>query len=77
MNTKKQLNAEQLEQAGGGFVVADESQGKYWAVRQNGTILAPAPSEEKAIEYAKSYNVSPKVMTLEEYKEHFGRDFTW
>ena len=71
------LNPDELEQVTGGFVLADKAKGKYCVVRQDGNILAPAPSLEKAIEYAKSYNVSQTVLTPDDYKKRYARDPEW
>ncbi len=78
MNTKKtELTPEQLEAINGGIVVSDRENNKYYMVRQDGSVIAPAPSEEKAQEFIKQYNLSPTVMTPEEYEKHFGRKFEW
>ncbi len=73
----KTLDMEKLEKVNGGFVVGDQKQNKYCVVRQDGTVLVPAPTKEKAIEFAKAYNVSQTVMTSEEYQKHFGRPIEW
>ncbi len=72
-----ELNPEELEQVAGGFVVGDQAQNKYGVIKQDGTLLAPAPSLEKAVEYAKAYNLSTTVLTPEEYKKRFARDMQW
>ncbi|MCR5269381.1 MAG: bacteriocin [Lachnospiraceae bacterium] len=77
MKALNELTEEQLQQISGGYVVADEVNKKYYIVRQDGSVIAPAPSAEKAAEFAKAYNVSKTVMTTEEYKKHFGREFEW
>ena len=76
MDTKK-LNMNEMEKVTGGYVVDNGTGDKFWIVRQDGTVLGYAPTKEKAIEFAKSFNVSTTVMTLEKYKEHFGRDLKW
>ena len=65
-----------LAKASGGVIV-DEGNGKFWVVRQDGTVSAPAPSLEKAIEYAKTLSISTEVLTTEQYKKRFGRDLAW
>ena len=73
----KELSPEQLNEIYGGIVVSDRENNKYYMVKQDGSVIAPAPSEEKAQEFIKFYNMSPSIMTLEEYEEHFGREFKW
>lgn len=77
MKELKELTEEQLEQINGGYVVEDREQNMCYLVRQDGSVIAPAPSVKKAAEFAKAYSVSATVMTTEEYKKHFGRDFEW
>ncbi|MCR5687907.1 MAG: hypothetical protein K6G58_07805 [Lachnospiraceae bacterium] len=74
---KNDLTPEELEQVSGGYVIKDEKMNKYGVLRQDGTLLAPAPTLDKAVEYVKSFHVSPQVMTPEEYKDRFGRDLKW
>ena len=74
----EKLSPEQLEQISGGYIVSDENNNKYYLVKQDGTVLLPAPSKEKALEYAREYDtINSQLMTVEEYKKHFGRDFEW
>lgn len=73
----RELTSEQLKQVNGGYVVSDKENNEYYMVRQDGSVIAPAPSEEKAQEFIKEYDMSPTVMTKEEYKKRFGRDFQW
>ena len=73
----KDIDLKDLEKASGGMVVADAEGEKYWIVRQDGSVVAPAPTLEQAIEFAKALNTSATVMTLSEYKAHFGRDLVW
>lgn len=72
-----ELNPEIMKTANGGLVVNDPEQNKFWIIRQNGTVIAPAPSEELAVEFAKQFGTSPTVITMEEYKARFGRDLVW
>ena len=69
------VNLEQAGQVAGGFVVKNEEKHEYWVVRQDGSKIVPAPSLEEAQKYAKQYNISDKVLTEKEYKQHYGRDF--
>ena len=71
-----EITLDNLEKAGGGVIVA-EGDGRYWVVRQDGSVYAPAPSLEKAKEFAKTLSVSTEVLTKEEYKKRFGRDLVW
>ena len=58
--------------------MVDEGDGKQiWLVRQDGSVIGPAPTVESAKEFAKGFNVSPTVITKEEYKARFGRDLVW
>ena len=77
MDNMRETNLDEMGKVSGGYVVNDAANSKYWIVRQDGSVIAPAPSEEKAIEFAKDFNTSPSVMTMEEYKKHFGRDLVW
>ena len=75
--TMENLNLNEMEAITGGLVVADPEQNKFWIIRQNGTVIAPAPTEELAIEFARQFQTSPTVITKEEYKTRFGRDLVW
>ena len=77
MNNAKEINLNEMEKVSGGYVVNDETNNKYWIVRQDGSVIAPAPSLEKAQEFAKEFQTSPSVMTMDEYKKNFGRDLVW
>ena len=74
---KKELNMEEIEKVSGGYVVDNGTGDKYWVVRQDGSVIAPAPSLENAIDFAKAFGVSATVMTLEEYKNFFGHELKW
>ena len=65
-----------LAKASGGVIV-EEGDGRFWVVRQDGTVYAPAPSLEKAIEYAKTLSISTEVLTKAQYRKRFGRDLQW
>ncbi len=73
----KELNLEAMEKASGGFVVSDSETNKFWIVRQDGSIIGPAPTMEQAIEFAKPFGESTTVLSKEEYKVRFGRDLVW
>ncbi len=77
MNNAREINLNEMEKVNGGYVVNDAANNKFWIVRQDGSVIAPAPSLEKAQEFAKDFHTSPSVMTMEEYKKHFGRDLIW
>ena len=72
----KEISMDDMAKVSGGVIV-EEGDGKYWVVRQDGTVYAPAPSLEKAIEFCKTLSISTEVMTREEYKRRFGRDLVW
>lgn len=72
-----ELNLNEMEKVSGGLVVNDTEENKFWIIRQNGTVIAPAPSLELAIEFAKQFQTSPSVITKEEYKAKFGRELVW
>lgn len=76
-NEKMKLNMEEMEKVSGGYVVEDGTGSKYWVVRQDGKVIGPAPTLDNAIDFAKAFGVSTKVMTLEEYKNFFGHDLKW
>ena len=73
----RKLTLEDMEKVSGGLVVVDDANGKYWVVREDGSVIGPAPDEEHAVGFAKGFNVSPTVITLEQYKKKFGRDLVW
>ncbi len=77
MENKKELNLDQIEKVTGGYVLNDAVNKKYGVIKQDGALVAPAPTLEKAKEYAKAYDVSLTEMTPEQYKEHFGRELKW
>ena len=71
---KKELNLPGMEKVSGGYVVDNGTGDKYWVVRQDGSVIAPAPSLENAIDFAKAFGVSTTVMDRAEYKKRFGRE---
>ena len=71
------LSDSDLKGVSGGVIVAEAGNQKYWLVRQNGTVISPVPTLEKAQEFAKAYGISTKVLTRDEYKAMFGRELTW
>lgn len=66
-----------MEEVSGGVIVDDGDGKKFWLVRQNGTVISPVPSREKAVEFAAAYGISTQIMTKEEYARHFGRALVW
>jgi len=59
-------------------VIVEDNDGKtYWLVRQDGSIISPVPSKEKAIDFAHAYSISTQIMTKEEYASRFGRPLVW
>ncbi len=73
----EELNLNQMKDIGGGYVVLDPKTNKYMIVRQDGSVVAPAPDQETAIRFARQFNTSGTVLTLDEYKKKFGRDLAW
>ena len=73
----KKLDDLELEDVSGGVIVDDGDGKKFWLIRQNGTVISPAPSKEKAVEFAQAYHISTQIMTKEEYARHFGRELVW
>lgn len=76
-NNYKKLDDLDLQEVSGGVIVDDGDGQKFWLVRQDGTVISPVPSKEKAIEFAQAYHISPQIMTKEEYARHFGRELCW
>ena len=72
----EKITLDDLAKATGGVIV-DEGNGKFWVVRQDGTVYAPAPSLEKALEYARTLSISTEILTKDQYKKRFGRDLVW
>ena len=77
MMDAKTMNDQELEAVSGGVIVDDGDGKKFWLVRQDGTVISPVPGREKAIEFAKAYNISTQIMTKEEYARHYGRELAW
>jgi hypothetical protein len=73
----KKLDDLTMEEVSGGVIVDDGDGKKFWLVRQNGTVISPVPSKEKAVEFAAAYGISTQIMTKEEYARHFGRELVW
>lgn len=71
------LDDSELESVSGGIIVDEGDGKKYWLVRQDGTVISPAPGMEKTLEFAKAFSISPQTMTKEEYARHFGRELRW
>ncbi len=77
MADTRKMNDQELEAVSGGVIVDDGDGKKFWLVRQDGTVISPVPGREKAIEFAKAYNISTQIMTKEEYARHYGRELAW
>ena len=73
----KELNDQLAEEISGGVIVDDGDGKKFWLVRQDGTVISPVPGKEKAVDFAKAYNISQQIMTREEYARRFGRELAW
>ena len=73
----KKLTEQEVEGVSGGVIVDDGNGQKFWLVRQDGTVISPVPSREKAVEFAQAYHISTQFMTKEEYARHFGRELAW
>ena len=73
----KELSDQMAEEISGGVIVDDGDGKKFWLVRQDGTVISPVPSKEKAVDFAKAYNISQQIMTKEEYARRFGRELAW
>ncbi|MBR2822642.1 MAG: hypothetical protein IKE24_03015 [Clostridia bacterium] len=74
---RKFISPEETETIQGGVIVDDGDGEKFWLVRQDGTVIAPTPGMEKALEMARTFNISTEVLTKEEYKKRFGRELVW
>ena len=74
---RTELSDLEMEDVSGGLIVDDGDGQKYWLVRQDGTVISPVPGREKAVDFAKAYNISQQIMTREEYRRHFGRELVW
>ncbi len=77
MMDAKKMSDQELKAVSGGAIVDDGDGKKFWLIRQDGTVISPVPGREKAIEFAKAYNISTQVMTKEEYARHYGRELAW
>ena len=73
----KKLTEQEVEGVSGGVIVDDGNGQRFWLVRQDGTVISPVPSREKAVEFAQAYHISTQIMTKEEYARHFGRELAW
>lgn len=74
---KDNLKLSEMEQVSGGLVVDNGTGDKYWIIRQDGTVIGPAPILNDAVSFAKAFNTSQDVITMQEYKKRFGRDLVW
>ena len=72
----QELNLEQMEQIDGGVIVDTGDEKQLYIVRQDGTVVGPAP-KNMAESFAKTLSVSTEVITAEEYEKRFGRPFIW
>ncbi len=70
-----ELSMSDLEKISGGVIVDDGSD-KLWLVRQDGSIIGPAP-RDKATSFAKSFSTSTEILTTNDYEKRFGRSFKW
>lgn len=80
MNEKKVLNLDELKDVTGGTIVVEgeeEGEKKFWLIRQDGSVIAPIPSQDMAVQFANSMSVSPDVITKDEYKKRYGREMIW
>ena len=73
----EELHMDELDQAAGGYVVKDPKTGKYMIVRQDGSVIAPAPDQATAERFARQFNTSARTLTADEYKKLFGRELNW
>lgn len=71
----KELNMNDLEQVAGGVIV-DNGGEQLFLVRQDGTIIGPAP-RNKAKSFATSFSTSTEVISKADYEKRFGRPFVW
>ena len=76
-NKREKLTMEEMEKISGGLVVNDEINKRCWLVREDGTVIGPAPDEVSAADFAKAFSLSQRAITPEEYKTRFGRDLVW
>ena len=74
---KFELSELAMEEITGGLIVDDGDGKKFWLVRQDGSVISPVPDKKKAVEFAKAYGISTRIMTKEEYASHFGRPLVW
>ena len=77
MKNRQAMPLEELEKVTGGVIVDDGDGQKFWLIRQDGTVIAPTFGNDKAMEMAHTFNISPEILTKEEYKKRFGRELEW
>ena len=70
-----EMDLNELEKTSGGVIV-DTGEKKLYIVRQDGTVIGPAPSQN-AVSFAKTMSVSTEIITAEEYEKRFGRPVKW
>lgn len=77
MNEMKaqELNMEDLDKVNGGVIV-DNGGEKMFLVRQDGTIIGPAP-RDKANSFARTFSTSTEIISQSDYEKRFGRPFVW
>ena len=72
-----ELSMEDMAQVSGGALVeVKENRDVLYLVRQDGTVIGPAP-KDKAAEFARTLGVSVEKLTKEEYEKKFNRPFKW
>lgn len=76
-NEEMKLSMEDMEKITGAYVVDPGTGTQYWVVRQDGQVIGPAPTLKNAQDFAKAFGVSTTVMTLDDYKKHFGHELKW
>ena len=74
---RKMLSDVDMKDVNGGVIVNDVDAGKYWLVREDGSVIAPTPTLEKAEEFARTLNVSLETLTKDEYEKRFGKALEW
>ncbi len=76
-NPLNEISLDELNKVSGGLIVDQGNGTTYWLIRQDGTVIAPAPSKEKALEFAKTLNISTEIIGSDDYVKRFGRELKW
>lgn len=74
---KQMLNNEYLEKVNGGLIVDSGDEKTYYLVKEDGSVVAPIPGVDKAMEFARTLELGQELLTMDEYEKRFGKKLEW